>query len=170
MTNLSSPPLYDVFALPEQQTEKRIPKLIAGFEWLRFFNDVFGAFSRVSERLCHVRRTSLAASLATTPTPIPNHPPGVYRVSYRVRVTTPGSVSSSLQFTLAWTEGGIAQSQVGVALVGNLTTTKQDGTWVIRVDVNAPISYATTYADGGGATAMVYDLDVIVEALALDAV
>jgi hypothetical protein len=85
-------------------------------------------------------------------------------------VTRAGSVSSSLQFTLSWTDGAVAQSASGAAETGNVTTTKQMGTMPIRVDASTPISYSTTYADGGGAVSMQYSLDVILEAVALDTV
>lgn len=87
---------------------------------------------------------------------------GLYRVSYRQRVTTPGTVSSSLTATIGWREGGVTQSQSGAAMTGNTTTTQQNGTLFVRADSGTLITYGFAYASVGG-TVMVYNADVAVE-------
>jgi hypothetical protein len=71
--------------------------------------------------------------------------------------------------TFAWTDGGVSQTQSGAAMTGNLTTTHQSGTYVVRIDESTPISFETTYASNG-AQAMNYALDVVAERLAPDEV
>lgn len=168
--NLETPPVGDTFAVAQKAEEQRkVPNLLAAFNWLRWFTDLWDALTNFIERTGSVVLALQSASIGTTPIPMGSVPGGVYRVSYRFRVTRPGSVSSSLQFTLSWTDGGVARSFVGVAAAGNLTSTEQEASKRIRVDTSTAIAYATTYASVG-ATAMQYALDIIVEPLLLDTV
>ena len=167
--SLAGPPIYEAFAVAETQAEqKKIPKLVCNFNWLQWFGSLTSRADSAPERKTHVRAVAQVASIALTPLPLGSVPAGIYRVTYNFRVTTPGSVSSSLQFTLTWTDGGVVQTSSGAAETGNTTTTKQMGTMPIRSDGGVPISYSTTYGDGGGAVAMAYRLDIVLEALALD--
>lgn len=167
---LPAPPTYEALAVPEDQTDprgKRLPRLIAGYEWLRYWLAVSADVDEKPARKASVSRTAQTASIATTAIPLDTTPPGIWRVSYRFRVTTPAGVSSTLSFTLSWTEGGVAQTETSAAATGNTTGTHQFGTLVIRIGNATAISFATTYASNP-VGAMVYNLDVIVEALALD--
>lgn len=112
-------------------------------------------------RLKVVTLTTQTASIGTTALPLGTLTEGMYRVSYAARITTPGTVSSSLTVTIGWTQA-VALSQAGAAMTGNTTATQQNGSFLIRVDAATTITYATTYASAG-ATAMVYRLDVVVE-------
>ena len=167
----ASPPLYEAFAVPADLAEARrlrLPKLQIGHEWLRWLSDLVVTVDRAPTRAAStVRKTAQMASIGVTPLPLATIPPGLYRVSYRCRVTTPAGVSSSLSVTITWTEGAVVQTETSAALTGNATTTHGVGTVVLRSDANTPISYSTTYASNPGA-AMVYDLDLVIEALALD--
>lgn len=87
---------------------------------------------------------------------------GLYRVSYRQRVTTPGTVSSSLTATIGWREGSVTQSQSGAAMTGNTTLTQQNDTFFVRCDSGTVITAAFAYASVG-ATVMVFNADVAVE-------
>lgn len=170
MAAFASPPLFDPIAVSADSKHPmaaRLPKLLMGLEWLKWLGELTLQLDEKPARKNHVRLVNQNASLATTPIPLGEIPPGLWRISYHVRVTVPGTVSSSIQVTLAWTDGGVSQSEAGAALNGNLTTTRECATRIIRVDNASPISYATTYASAG-ATAMRYALDVVAEALALD--
>lgn len=168
---LAPPPYSDAFAIVEdQRDQKNWPKLIPGFKWLRWLTDeMVPAIDRAPTRQAHASHADQAASLPLTPLPLAQVPPGLYRVSYWFRVTTPGGVSSSLQFSLTWTSGGVVLTSSGVAVTTNTTSSLQFGTLIVRVDADAPISYATTYASAG-VPSMVYELDVVAEALSLDQV
>ena len=85
------------------------------------------------------------------------------RVSWVLRIVRAATVSSSAQITIAWTDGGQAMSAVQAAVTGNLVTSGQTGTLLVRHDPNTDVTAALTYASVG-ATAMRYDLDVITEA------
>jgi hypothetical protein len=50
-------------------------------------------------------------------------------------------------------------------MTGNTTATQQNGTLMIPADSNTSITYATTYVDGGGATAMAYKATFMIEEL-----
>jgi hypothetical protein len=145
----------------------KLPRFLMSKGWIRYFSEQRGSIDQKPTRRVAVRATGQTASIATTPLPLGSIPPGVWRISYRFRITTPATTSSSLTFTLAWEEGGVTQSESGAAETGNTTTSGQFGTLIIRVDTATPISYATTYASVG-ATPMAYDLDVVAEELALD--
>lgn len=94
-------------------------------------------------------------------TPIVSQAAGLYRVSWHARVTTPASGSSSLTVTITSTEGASVCTQSGPALIANVTTAPQSGSVMVKADPNTPISLSTAYASVG--TAMLYDLDVVVE-------
>lgn len=165
---LANPPLFEDVAVPEDVLQrKKVPKLIMGFEWLQWFGEMVVAVDAAPSRQTSVHKTAQTASIGTTPLPLGSIPPGVWRVSYYARITTPGSVSSTLTVTISWTDGAIACSASGTAITGNTTATVQFGTLVIRSDDGTPISYATTYGSVGG-TPMQYALDVVIESLALD--
>lgn len=105
-----------------------------------------------------------SGSIVTTPLPLPILGKGSYRVSIYMRVTTPATVNSSLTVTIGGTDDTIAASQTTAAMTSNDVTKPASAVLIANVDNNSPISYATTYASAG-ATAMVYKLTIIVEAL-----
>lgn len=167
---LSDPPLNDPIAVVEDRLQaQKFPKLILGWEYIKWLGELATTVGNAPERKAKVALTGLVASIGVTPLPIASLSAGVWRVSYRFRITRAGTVSSSLQLTLGWTEGGVPISASGAAVVTNTTSSVQWGTFLVRVDGNTPISYSTTYASVG-ATAMQHDLDLVAEALALDEV
>lgn len=107
--------------------------------------------------------TAQNASIATTSL-VAAATAGWYRISWYFRITTVGSVSSSLQVTITTTDGGVTITQSGAAATGNTTATVQSGSVLARVDPSTPISYSTTYASNA-ANEMEYSLFVSVEAL-----
>jgi len=111
-----------------------------------------------------VSLTAQSASIGATAVSIASLTAGVYRMSYRARVTQAATTSSSLLVTISWVDGTITCSLASAAVTGNTTATVISGSEVIRVDQDGPINYATTYASTG-ATPMQYSLDVSVEAL-----
>lgn len=89
---------------------------------------------------------------------------GLYRVSYRFRVTTAAGVTSSLQVSVATTEGGVTCTQSSAAYTGNATGAPQSGSFIVRADAATPLQYSSTYASNPVA-AMIYALDWFVESL-----
>lgn len=87
---------------------------------------------------------------------------GIFRVSYYTRITQPASTSSGLTVTIGWTESGVPLSLAGAAIIGNLVTSVQTNTYLIRADPASATTFATTYGSTG-ATPMLYRLEVTVE-------
>ena len=167
MSRSPAPPLYESFAVPETRQDKPFPKLVIGEKWAQYVSGVVTQVNQSPARKAHVSLSGQVAAIPTTGLPIASVAPGVYRVSYRTRITTPGTISSSLTITISWTEGGIALSQAGAAIIGNTTSSFQFGTFVVRADANTPISYAAAYvSDVAGS--MAFNLDITAEAVALD--
>src|SRR3990167_1844420 len=166
----ASPPSQEVIAVPSDPKHplaKRLPRFLMGFDWLQYFSDQAATIDEKPSRKAKVNPTGQGAAITTTPIPLGSIPPGIWRISYVIRITAAAGVSSSVTPTFSWTDGGLAQSASGAAITGNTTTTVQFGTLIIRVDDSTPISYATAYASDG-AGIMRYSLDIVCEALALD--
>ena len=166
----ASAPIDDAVAVPDSRhpLAAKLPKLKMGRSWLRWTSGLTVEVDSKPSRQAQRNLSAQGASIANTSLPIGSVVPGVWRVSYTVRVTRAGSVSSSIQVTIRWTQGGVTQTEAGAALAGNLTTTREGATRVIRPDNATPISYSTVYADGGGATSMQYSLDLVAELVAAD--
>ena len=130
----------------------------------QFYLWLYELWTRVASNVTHVGTTyskanQTAAIVAANVYTVTQT--GLYRVSYRMRVTTPASVSSSLTMTVGWREGAVTQSQAAAAVTGNTTTTQQNGTLFVRADSGTVITASVAYASVG--TAMIYATDVIVE-------
>lgn len=131
--------------------------------WRKWFLDLYTRVVSVPAVLAHVTATAQAAAITTTDaTAVPAT--GVYRVSYRARISQAASSSSSLTVTLGWTDTGVACSSAGAAMTANTTSTVQSGSLLVSATVGSSITYATAYASVG-ATPMQYALDVVVESV-----
>lgn len=143
----------------EQQdpNEGRIAK-----QWAEYFNSLADQVSASARRIHSVTLTDQAGSIAATDVSDATLAAGVYRLSYYVTLVTAATSSSSLTVTLDWTYRGQAKSVSGAAITNNSVAGAQSGTYLISLDGNSPARYATTYSSTG-ATAMVYDLVVVLE-------
>ena len=164
VADLSEVPLND----PRQALAKRLPKLRLGEKYIRWLSGLRQEVDTRPKRHVHARVATSSASIATTPLDIPTVYEGVWLICLQVRVTTPGSVSGEILVTISWTQNGVGQSESTANLTGNLTSTREGRIVVVRADGATPISYATTYLDGGGATPMAYELDIVAMEAALD--
>lgn len=128
-------------------------------KWLRALTDRAEATSEavktisLSGQTASIALTSLLASAS-----------GLYRVSYRFRVTTAAGVSSSLQVTVTTTEGGVTCNQSSAAYTGNAVNSPQSGSFIVKADASSPISYSVTYASNPAAAA-IFDLDLRLDRL-----
>lgn len=145
----------------------KLPKLKLGWDYVRWLSGIRQEVNVRPKRATQENLTNQAASIAVTPLAIGNVTLGIWRISYTVRVTTPGTATGSIQVTVTWTERSVVQTETGTLLNGNLTTTREGRTLIIRTDAGTPISYSTAYATTG-ATAMRYSLDLVAEELASD--
>lgn len=99
-----------------------------------------------------------AQTLATVPAT------GLYRVNYYALITQAASVSSSLTFTIRWTDGGVAYLFTNAALVNGLAGATQTVLRPLHVDQGAAVTIEAAYASVGG-TPMQYQLHAWVEAI-----
>jgi hypothetical protein len=158
-TTIAAPPLETPIVEPPgkgQAPTWTITKVWAN--WLRSLID------RTQAAAAAVGRIVLAGQVASiglsSLVPLAS---GLYRVTYRFRVSTAASVSSSLLVTITATDGGVTVTQSSPAYTGNVTNQPQSGVIVMRCDPSTPLRYSTTYASVG--TPMAYALDLQVEAL-----
>jgi hypothetical protein len=134
-------------------------------DWSNWLRNLMARVDTTPQRQAKATRLQTqGAAIATTALALGTLQAGLYRVSYRTRVTRAATTSSSLTVTLSWTDAGIPCSQSGVAMAGNTLGTQQNGTLLIRIDPSTGISFATAYATVG-ATPMQYELEIVVEAV-----
>lgn len=107
-----------------------------------------------------VSLTEQSAAITTTAIPLNTLPAGVYLLSWYLRITTPGTVSSSTQLSFTWVDGGVTLTKTGGVINGNTTATYESGSVLIRVDKDSAVNYAATYASAG-ATPMKFALDLV---------
>ena len=167
----ASQPINDDIASPDPRDprSKKLPKFIIGDRWRRWLSGLTLEVNEKPARKASVALTAQGAAIATTALPIGSVTAGVWSIYTTLRVTRAGSVSSAVRLTITWTEGGITQTQQGTDLTGNLTTTREGVLFIVRPDASTAISYSTTYADGGGAVAMLYALDLVAVQAVADA-
>jgi hypothetical protein len=154
-TTLAAPPLQT--PLVENPRDGLISKVWG--TWLRSLID------RAQVAAFAIVRQTFASQSASLPlqslVPLAS---GLYRVSYRFRLTTAGGVSSSFQVLFTTTEGGVLCTVGDAAYTGNVTNIPQSGSFIVSVDPSTPLQVFTIYASTG-APAMVCDLIVLVEQL-----
>ena len=150
-------------SIPDRSNVVRSYKdLILAEQWQTWFRTLTSQVNRSPVVVGSVALTVQAASIAQTAIPISEVNTALYRVSWYVRVTRPGTTSSSIQLTIRWNDGGVALSVSSGAATGNTTATILEGTAFIRAKAGTTIDYSTVYASVG-ATAMQYSVDIIVE-------
>lgn len=170
MPERAGPPISQVLARPRRgdPLAAKVPALYIDARWVKYFSGESRAVEDRPERAVTVNLSAQEADIAVTALGIGTVEPGVWRLSYTLRVTRAATTSSALQLTIGWTEGGVAQTQASANLTGNLTTTREGGTFILRVDSATNITYTVEYTSVG-ATSMTFSLDIIAERLALDA-
>lgn len=132
--------------------------------WTRWLVELAATVNKTAQQIGSVSLTAQTATIAATAIPTPTLTTGRYRLSYYVRITTPGTVSSSVTVSFVWTNGGIACTKPFVALTGNTTATTQSGSEVVLADMGTTLTYAVTYASAG-ATPMAFALEVWAESV-----
>ena len=155
-SDIAAPPLQT--PLIEGPNQPYITKVWYG--WLR---SIITRVQDSAQAVASVPLTGQSAGVGLTPL-IVAAAAGLYRVSYWFRVTTPATVSSSLQVAVTTTEGGVVVTQTGPAYTGNLTTEPQSGNFVVNPDGGTPVSYEVLYGSVG-ATAMEYDASIVLDQL-----
>lgn len=106
-------------------------------------------------------QAGLTAAITTTTILTPDSD-GFVRVGYYLRKTVADGVSSSLTFTVGWTQGGQAFSFSFSALTTDTATAEQDGIKAIYCDAASAVTFAVAYASNTPNT-MTYTSQVIAE-------
>ena len=168
----ASQPVSDAIAKPDPSDPRSatFPKMVIGDRWRRWLSGLTTQLNTKVERVASVARSSLGAAIATTALPIGSVTPGLWAIYANLRVSRAGSVSGEVQLTIKHTASGVTQTEAGTNLTGNATTTREGKLFLVRPDNATVISYSTTYADGGGAVSLQYQLDMVVVQLVEKAV
>ncbi len=130
--------------------------------WRGWLLSLWQAVTQATTTIGDLSLTAQAASIATSTLKTTTRTAGAYRVNYYTRITQAASVSSSLQVTIGWTDGGQSCSQSGSALTGNTVTTTESGTVYLHADAGSTVTYRTAYSSTGG-TARQYRVDATVQ-------
>jgi len=164
MPNIASPPSQDSVIELDDSPSRRTPFYMAK-SWIIWLQQ--SVLLRLSAAIAITKTVVLAAQAATIATTSLQTltSGGLYRISYVIRVTQAATTSSSLTVTIGWVDAGVALTLVGSALTGNLTTSLQSASVVVRAAALSDLTYAVLYASVG-ATVMQYRIDCVVEQLA----
>jgi hypothetical protein len=130
--------------------------------WVTWFTQLTTDLDAAPERLDSVTVTGQTASISPTALDVGSLSQGLYRVTWRARITQAATVSSSLVVTVGYTESAITMSESGTAITGNTTSTVASGSFLVAVDQGTPITFSTTYASTG-ASVMAYTLTIVAE-------
>lgn len=136
-----------------------------GQRWVEYFTAQDLAVSNAPARVGLAALTAQGATIPATDLTSGAQSAGLFRVSEYQRVTTVAGTSSSLTFTLTYTDHGQAMSFTGAAMTGNTTTTAQSNVFVFYSDGGSPITYTLTYASNA-AGVMRFEAYIALEKLA----
>lgn len=163
-----APPIQDPIARPRRakipEGQKDPLEGLLTDSWNKWFTDQNSIIANTSATISSVSVDSQTASIGATAMPVGALAPGLYFISYYTTITTAAGVSSSLQVTLSWTDGGVVKQFNGAALTGNTTSENESNYKLILVDSATPVTYATTYASNPAA-AMNYKLSVVFQSV-----
>lgn len=138
-------------------------RLLIHFLWLQSFVTRDQQLAQTTQTITD---TTVAGTGAIGATPLDvGTTGGLWRVNVIARITTPGTVSSSLTPTFRWTTSGVSVSRTLTAITGNTTASYGVDTFPVRLDASTSLTYETAYASAG-ATSMTYSLEMAVERLA----
>lgn len=132
--------------------------------WLDYLLNRDDTIASAALRLVRVFLTGQSASIAPTILNTGSLSAREVRVSYFARVTTPGSVSSSLQIKIGFTRNAVNCVFTFAADTTNTTGSVQGEDRLIPCDAGTNLTYEVVYASAGG-TAMEFEILLIVEGL-----
>ena len=124
--------------------------------WLKFFQTV--NMAPVVRGVFDIK--DRAASFAATPFATASLKAGLYMIGWYVRVQVVAGVSSDVQVTVGWTDGGVPQTKVGTLVNGNLTTSHDETSFLARVDAGTQVTVAAAY-NSNPAAAMQYRANAV---------
>lgn len=166
-STLADPPLTtDLIELPVMRSpQDPLARLVGAVKmqraWYEYFLGVMTRTEQSAPVLVTNTVTAQSAAIAPTDLPLGTTAGGLYRVSTYARITVPASVNSSLTVTIGFTDGAVACTFSGAALITNTTASVQSNTFNLRADPASPITFSVAYVSVG--TAMQYALSITVE-------
>lgn len=164
MANPAGPPLGSSLIQLDENNPLRKDPFILAKEWAEWGqSEIFGVVQSVSRVVKTIPLIDPPQSAAIpTSSAFLTTGPGLYEVSYLIRVVTPASGSSSLQVTVTWVRDGVTLTAQGSLVNGNAVTTYESpGPLLIRVDGLTDITYAVAYTSVG--TPLQFEFDIVVK-------
>lgn len=137
--------------------------------WLRWIRTLVATINGTTQRIgsvVSVTDQSVAIPLTVFAVAEPGLTRGMYRVSMYSRITQAAGMSSSLDLTVEWVDGGVTCSYTTPSEIGNLTDGVVTVNQLIHADAGSDIRYAVGYASAG-VPSMEYSLAVVVEDVAV---
>jgi hypothetical protein len=129
--------------------------------WYQWLSTLTAQLGSAAQGAGAVHLTAKSATIGAT-TILATQFSGLYRVTYYLRITKAAATNSSVTITVGWTESGVPLTFAFAALTTNTIQSVQSGTFLLRSDGAAPITYSVTYASTPAADAQ-YRLDVVLE-------
>jgi len=112
----------------------------------RWMQSLVDSVNSTTQQVATVSDSDQHATIAPTAFPASaTLPGGLYRVTYAMWITTVGSVSSDLTFTVSWTNNLQTFSQSGALMNGNTLTTQQNGSFTFSIDASSSVTYGIVY-------------------------
>ena len=164
-SSFASPPLTTPIAETQSDPRQNQPSISTFITrtWATWLYELSQKLQTSAQAVVSLDLPAQSASIPPSDV-LPSPAGGLYRLSYRFRLTTAASVSSSLQLIFTATDNGVACSVATVPYTGNSVSDSISGALLLRSDSGVPITYETVYASVGG-TAAVYSLSIVLEAL-----
>jgi hypothetical protein len=157
-------PLYDAIARPKRKEFGKRDDPLEGHltrPWVDYFNKLVQTVETSPSRISVVELTDQTTTIGATDMSGGGLSSGLYRVTWRARITQAASVSSSLTVTIDYVDDGLALSFSGAGITGNSITSWQSESKLLKIDHTTPVRYSTQYIYVG--TAGKYELRVVLE-------
>lgn len=126
--------------------------------WIKAFSSLQESVSSASISSIHVPIADRNSAIGATDLGL-GASAGFFAVWYHLKISTPGSVTSAAQITLAWTDTD-PLTRVGANVNGNTVNSYDSNVVFVKTDASSPVTYAVSYASNAAGT-MQFDLDII---------
>lgn len=146
---------------PLTSDEHGKPMGIITKNWSDVLNDQFTRTAAAPQVVDAVSLIGQGAAIVATNL-VQNASAGTYRISWYLRITRSATVSSAVQITIGWTDGGVGLAKIGTNVAGNTTSSLDQGMLIATVQGLSALTYAVSYSTSG-ATAAQYAVYVIAE-------
>lgn len=171
MPQINDAPLYEPLVSFSSDAAQKLhldPKhdgIISALWYTWFWQELIARVNQSAQQVgTVVSQQGLSASQPTTPITTGPLAAGRYLVSVHQKVRQAAGVSSAIATAIGYTNNGVACAQSVPSDATNTPASVKSGVFMLVIDQDSPITWATTYASVG-APAMSYDIDVAIQAL-----